>query len=149
MTDASHLPVVGDLSVVTHRTFRDPRGSLVPIEVSTVVPFPIARMFWVFDVPAGHVRGGHAHRLCSQYLLCIRGAIEVFADDGETSATLVLEAGCGLLIPPAIWASERYLTTDTALLVLCDRAYEVEDYIDSKDEVRAFRNGLRQVGQPS
>lgn len=142
MSAQNHLPVVGDLGVVVHRTFSDPRGSLVPIELSSAVPFPIVRLFWVFDVPAGNKRGGHAHRTCSQYLLCIRGAIEVLAHDGEADATFTLEPGAGLLIPPAIWAAERYLTGDTALLVLCDHAYAIGDYIDEHDDLRAFRRSL-------
>lgn len=139
MTRSNRLPVIADMQAVTHRIFSDPRGSLVPVEVAAAVPFPVERLFWVFGVPEGHLRGGHAHRLCAQYLLCVSGALDVSADDGLASATFRLEAGSGLLIPPAIWASERYLTADTTLLVLCSHSYDVDDYIDAKDDLRAFR----------
>ena len=139
MMGPGRLPVIADMKAVAHRIFSDPRGSLVPIEVADAIPFPVARLFWVFGVPEGHLRGGHAHRLCSQYLLCVSGALDVVADDGHASASFKLEAGSGLLVPPAIWASERYLTAGTTLLVLCSHAYDVDDYMDAKDDLRAFR----------
>jgi dTDP-4-dehydrorhamnose 3,5-epimerase-like enzyme len=133
------LATVTDLAVVAHKVFGDARGSLVPVELTGAVPFSVARLFWVFDVPDGGIRGGHAHRMCSQYLVCVKGRIEVETSDGVDTGRHVLEAGHALLLPPAIWALERYVTPDAMLLVLCDRPYEREDYIDRIGELRDFR----------
>ena len=64
------LATVDDLRPVALRTFIDPRGALVPIELAQTIPFTVARFFWIFDVPAGEARGSHAHKLCHQYLVC-------------------------------------------------------------------------------
>ena len=138
-TITSRLATAADLQIKLHRVFTDHRGSLIPLELTNAVPFSIARMFWVFDTPSGGTRGGHAHRRCSQYLVCQRGVVEVTVDDGGARRTLALQTGACLLIPPTIWAEQRYLTPDTILLVLCDRPYEAEDYIEEVAEVRAFR----------
>lgn len=145
-TSTSRPATTADLQVRLHRVFTDHRGSLVPLELANAVPFLIARLFWVFATPAGGTRGGHAHCQCVQYLICQRGAVEVTADDGEAQRTLVLEAGAGLLIPPAIWAEQRYLTPDTMLLVLCNRPYEAEDYIEAVADVKSFREQMRAEG---
>ena len=126
---ARQLPVVASLAVVQHRVFTDPRGSLVPIELTRAVPFQIARLFWVRDVPAGTARGGHAHKLCSQYLICVSGRVGVAASDTVSERSFELAPGEGLLVPPGIFATETYATPDSTLLVLCDRAYETEDYV--------------------
>lgn len=126
-------------SVVRHRTFRDPRGALVPIELASALPFVPVRLFWVHDVPVGQTRGAHAHRVCTQYLLAMAGTVEVAVSDGDETVTFSLASGDGLLIAPGLWASERYTTHDAMLLVLCDRPYEAEDYIHTIEELRAFR----------
>lgn len=117
------------LAVVRHRVFADPRGALVPIELTAAVPFPIARLFWVRDVPNGMSRGGHAHKLCSQYMICVSGRIGVGVSDTVSERAFELEPGHALLVPPGIFATETYATPDSTLLVLCDRAYEVADYV--------------------
>lgn len=141
MTGTSIRP--GDLNAVTlvrHRTFRDSRGALVPIELASALPFIPARLFFVHDVPAGQMRGAHAHKSCFQYLLAVTGVVEVEVSDGVETRLFSLESGDGLLIAPGLWASERYVTEDSVLLVLCDRPYEAEDYIHTLDDLRAFRN---------
>ena len=114
-------------------------GELVVMEALNQVPFRIARVFTV-RAPLDAVRGMHAHRRCAQFLVCVRGAIEVVCDDGNETRTIVLErSDLGLLVPPSIWAQEVYRQEDSVLVVLCDRSYEAEDYIRGYDEFKAFR----------
>ena len=104
-------------------------GELVVIEEGRALPFAALRMFTV-RAPAGALRGKHAHKLCAQFLVCVHGSIEVECDDGEHKATFTLDSGhAGLFVPPGVWASERYLVAGSVLSVLCDRRYEVDDYL--------------------
>jgi UDP-2-acetamido-3-amino-2,3-dideoxy-glucuronate N-acetyltransferase len=137
--DTLPLPRVGDLAVVSHAGYVDARGVLCPIELARVLDFPILRLFWVTRVPTGQERGGHAHRRCSQYLICMTGSIEVTATDGEETVGLMLEPGQAVLLKPGIWAAERYLSEDALLLVLCDQPYDPDDYITDIDTFLSYR----------
>lgn len=128
-----------DLRVDDLPVLRDARGALAVAELDRLVPFAVVRLFYVTDAPAATTRGQHGHYRCSQYLLCQSGRIQIVLNDGEQERSLLLAAGQGLLIPPAIFASETYLDSGTVLLVLCDRPYEKEDYIHSLESLRAFR----------
>jgi len=109
------------------------------MEGLTHVPFVIARVF-VVRACTGGIRGQHAHKICTQLLTCPAGSVEVFCDDGFETATYILDQpDLGLLIPPSIWAQQTYRAPGTVLAVLCDRPYEVEDYIRDYNEFKAYR----------
>lgn len=119
-------------------------GELVVVEEGKALPYAAARVFTV-RAGEGAVRGRHAHKQCSQFMLCVHGAIEVECDDGASKKTFVLDAGNkGLMVPPSIWATETYKTAGAVLTVLCDRPYEAEDYIRDYDEFVAYRRGSRE-----
>lgn len=132
------LPRVSELSVVSHATYVDDRGALCPIELEQVVGFPVVRMFWVSRVPDGQERGGHAHKKCSQYLICLEGSVEVSVSDGTETAEIRLDQGQALLVQPGLWASERY-SKGALLLVLCDQLYDTKDYIVDLDAFLTYR----------
>lgn len=113
----------------------DDRGLLVVAEAGKEVPFNIARIFAITGVEHGNVRGGHAHKKLSQMLICISGMVEVTVDDGKERNAITLDHPTkALLVPPGIWAEQTYSSSDTILLVLCDRVYEEEDYIRNYQE---------------
>lgn len=113
-------------------------GDLAVLEQAHL-PFPIVRLFFV-RAAAGARRGMHAHRRCSQFMMCVSGAIEVTCDDGEAKRTLVLDQpNLGVLVPPSIWATETYREAGSVLAVACDRPYEEDDYIRDYDEFRRYR----------
>jgi hypothetical protein len=136
------LPTVNDLDVKVFQHFKDRRGVLVPVELSQTVPFPVVRLFWVFDVPPSASRGAHAHKTCHQYYICISGSVQVEAYDGEASRTVTLAAGNGLHVPPAIFTTERFNIPGSILLVLCDRPYEIDEYLVNHEALTAFRLDL-------
>ena len=105
-------------------------GDLVVVEGhSDNVPFSIARIFNV-RADKGSTRGRHAHRECTQLLICTNGTVEVTCDDGKQTSTYILdEANHGLLIEPGIWAEQKYIKENTVLTVLCDFLYDEGDYI--------------------
>jgi dTDP-4-dehydrorhamnose 3,5-epimerase-like enzyme len=104
-------------------------GTLGVYETGKSVPFKISRVFTV-TAKKDEVRGHHAHKECSQLLVCVSGVIKVICDDGINITEYKLQnMGHGLLIPPGLWAYEEYLEDDTVVMVLCDHGYEESDYI--------------------
>jgi WxcM-like, C-terminal. len=87
----------------------------------------------------GDIRGDHAHKQCSQLLVCVSGQIRVVCDDGLVETYHLLDSmNCGLLVPPCIWAKEEYVTDGAVLMVLCDRNYEEDDYIRDYNDFKKF-----------
>ena len=114
-------------------------GDLVVVEgENNVIPFSIKRVFNV-RAQKGNIRGRHAHRHCSQLLICTNGAVEVRCDDTRTTEICVLDKpNFGLLIPSGIWAHQKYIEDNTTLTVLCDRPYEEADYIRNYEDFKLF-----------
>jgi dTDP-4-dehydrorhamnose 3,5-epimerase-like enzyme len=109
-------------------------GEEVVAEAATGVPFAIARLF-VLRAPRGAARGKHAHRLCSQFMICVHGAVNVVVDDGTERKTFLLDRGNrALLVPPMIWNTVVFETDQSVVAVLCDRVYEAEDYVSDYGE---------------
>jgi dTDP-4-dehydrorhamnose 3,5-epimerase-like enzyme len=120
---------------------RDDRGSLVAAEVGGQVPFEPKRVFLVFDVPGTEVRGEHAHRRCHQFLICLRGSVNLIADDGESREEFVLDSNrIGLHLPPMTWGIQHAYSADAVLMVLASDPYDPDDYIREYDE---FLEALR------
>jgi hypothetical protein len=115
------------------KLFEEDRGSLGVIEIANYAPFAPVRIFWISDVAPGKTRGGHAHKACSQFFVCIRGKIQVDAFDGTLSQNFVLGRGDFLNLVPGIFATETFMDEGSILLVLCDRLYEQDDYIYDRD----------------
>jgi len=114
-------------------------GELIVMEGQNHVPFTITRVFVVQGL-SGVIRGQHAHKACTQFMICPLGSVEVHCDDGCKTATHILDQPhIGLLVPPSIWAQQTYLAPHSVLTVLCDRPYEPEDYIRNYDEFKNYR----------
>ena len=114
--------------------FKEDNGELSVFEQNPkTIPFQIKRIFNV-RADKGSIRGQHAHRLCSQMLICSNGSVEVFCDDSSNQEVFLLDnPNYGLLVPPGIWAEQRYIKDNTTMTVICDRPYEAEDYISDYD----------------
>jgi dTDP-4-dehydrorhamnose 3,5-epimerase-like enzyme len=133
------LSRVSDVRSIDLPVHREDDGELVVAEAATGVPFAIARMF-TLRAQAGTERGKHAHRLCSQLMLCVQGEINIVCDDGIEQRTFSLDRGnLALLVPPTIWNTVVFTKNDSVLVVLCDRPYEEQDYIRDYLEFLAFR----------
>lgn len=118
----------------------DDRGLLAALQYPEVLPFLPVRTFIVTRSPAGTERGGHAHRSCHQVLIATAGSVEVeYDDEAGTQSMLLDDAKTALHIPPLVWAKQTYLTEGASLVVLASHAYDVNDYIDARDEARHLR----------
>jgi dTDP-4-dehydrorhamnose 3,5-epimerase-like enzyme len=118
--------------------YQENHGDLVVAEGRNI-PFKINRVFNVRQ-KKGDLRGKHAHRLCIQLLICANGALEVKCSDTKISETYVLDKpSVGLIIPPGVWADQKYLEDNTILTVLCDQPFDESDYIRSYEEFILFK----------
>ena len=131
------------LTTINVPTHSDKNGNLCVFEGGKYVPFDICRVFTVC-AKVGNIRGDHAHKRCTQLLVCVSGEIRVTCDDGLVVTEHLLDTmATGLLVPPGIWMKEEYMVDDTVLMVLCDRSYEDEDYIRNYLNFKSFLESNR------
>jgi hypothetical protein len=114
-----------ELPVVAH-----PLGNLASAEIERDIPFPIARAYFVHDIPAGAARGGHAHRELEQVLFCLHGGLRMSVDDGAERREFNLDRPeIGLYLPPMTWRDIDRFEEGTVYLVLASAPYDERDYI--------------------
>ena len=139
---AAAMPTVGVCSTrvrgVTLHNLRqvvDMRGSLSVAELGQDVPFEARRYFLVYDVPSIEIRGEHAHLLCAQFLVAVKGRVHVVADDGDCREEFVLsQPSQGLFLPPMTWGLQYCYSPDAVLLVLASEHYDADDYVRDYDD---------------
>lgn len=121
---------------------------LTIFERGASLPIPIARVFTVASDQPGTAGGGHAHRWCSQILVCLQGEIEFVGRDHEGGEVrhLLTQSQQGVLMPPTIWGEQYYRSTPALLMVFCDYPFAAEDYIRDFDSFRAHRQALAAGG---
>jgi glyoxylate utilization-related uncharacterized protein len=107
----------------------DPRGNLTFIEGSRQVPFDIKRVYYLYDVPGGAERGGHAHKNLQQLLIAISGSFDVSVDDGLEQKRFHLNRSYfGLYLPPMTWRELNNFSSGSVCLVLASAPYDEADY---------------------
>lgn len=118
-------------------------GNLSPLYGGVHVPFEIKRVFYLYDVPGGAERGGHAHRVLQQLIVAASGAFEVMLDDGQSQRTVLLDRSYyGLYVPKMIWTQVTGFCTGAICLVFASLAYDESDYIrDHPEFVETVRGG--------
>ena len=132
---------VYNCDLITLSKIHDRKGNLTSIENTVEIPFDVKRVFYLYDIPGGESRGGHAHNECHQFLVAASGAFEVLLNDGRTQRTISLNRpNVGLHIPPGIWASEINFSSGAICLVLASHTYNEEDYIRDYNEYLKYIN---------
>ncbi|MCD8305488.1 MAG: FdtA/QdtA family cupin domain-containing protein [Prevotella sp.] len=118
----------------------DPRGNLTAAEGMKSIPFNVKRVYWVYDVPGGECRGGHAHKDCLEFLVAVSGSFNVTLDDGTSKKTYLLNHPYqGLLIDKNTWRTLEDFSSGAVCLVLAS------DYFDEDDYIRDYEEFLRCV----
>ena len=108
----------------------DHRGNLSFIESEIHIPFSIKRAYWIYDVPGGHERGGHAFKQQEEFIIALSGSFDVFTDDGKNKQVFTLNRSYyGLFIPSGIWRQMNNFSTNSLALVLSSTNYSDTDYI--------------------
>lgn len=123
--------------------FLDTRGNLSFAEQKNQIPFEIKRTYWIYDVPGGEDRGGHAFRENQEVVIALSGAFDVVVDDGDQKKTFCLNRSYyGLYIPQGLWRTMENFSTNSFALEFGSVAYSADDYIREYDEfLRLKKNG--------
>ena len=125
----------GDAVLKRLKFVEDLRGNLSVGEFPSDIPFDPKRYFLIFDVPNQEVRGSHAHKQCEQFLICVKGSVNVMVDDGQVRSEVILDSpDLGVYIPPLVWGTQYRYSEDATLLVFASHPYDDEDYIRSYSE---------------
>ena len=114
---------------------RDERGSLTFIEGSRHIPFQIQRVYYLYDVPGGETRAGHAHKALHQVLIAVSGSFDVIVDNARERARVRLSrSNRGLHVPPGIWREIEDFSSGAVCLAMASLAYDEQDYIRDYQE---------------
>ena len=135
---------IADLRVLHLRQHARADGVLtvIPDDGPEGLGIPVRRVFTVTDVPAGGRRGDHAHRYCTQVVVCLRGQVSIRIDDGRDFTRVDLtSADQALSIPPGLWNQLTFAGPDTVIAVFCDQPYSEEDYMRDRSAYKAYKRG--------
>lgn len=126
---------VEGVTIHTLANVHDLRGNLSVGEFERDLPFIPKRYFLVFDVPSVKVRGQHSHRVCKQFLICVKGRCSVMVDDGKIRQEYLLDRpNLGIYIPPMVWGVQYNYSPDAVIIVFASEFYDELDYIRCYDE---------------
>ncbi|MBP6038934.1 MAG: WxcM-like domain-containing protein [Flavobacterium sp.] len=127
-----------EIKLINIPKIEDPRGNLSVIE-HEVVPFDIKRVYYLYDVPAGAERGGHAHKKLQQFLVALSGSFDVLLNDGKVEKTVTLNKPFeGLLITNGIWRELKNFSSGAVCLVVASEVFEEADYIRDFEDFLAL-----------
>lgn len=131
---------VSEAKIIEIPKIEDRRGNLSVVEEFNQVPFKISRAYWVYDVPGGESRGGHAHKELLQLVIALSGSFTVTLDDGTERRTFLLNHPYqGLVIEKGVWSSLEDFSSGAVSLVLASDVYDADDYIYDYDEFLKYR----------
>ena len=123
--------------------FLDSRGNLSFIEQETHIPFKIKRTYWLYDVPGGECRGGHAYRENQEFIVALSGSFDVVLDDGQNKRVYTLNRSYyGLYVPKGLWREMENFSTNSLALVLSSTEYDANDYIRDYDEFLRMKKNV-------
>lgn len=129
------MATINDIKVIELPRINDPRGNLSFAQNNTQIPFEIKRTYWLYDVPGGEYRGGHAYRDTEELVIAMSGSFDVIVDDGQTMQKFTLNRSYyGLYIPKGMWREMENFSTNSLALEFASTAYNPEDYVRDYDE---------------
>ena len=124
--------------------FESGRGSLTVIDTKEQIPFEIGRVFYIYDVPEGAERGGHAHKCSHEVVVPVAGSFHVEVTDGCVRQTFFLDrADVGLYLPPLCWREIRHFTDGAICLALASGVYDVSEYLQTFDDFLKAKGGAK------
>ena len=129
------MSILNECRLIDLPRINDPRGNLTFVEGQRHVPFEIKRVFYLYDVPGGETRAGHALRTCEQFIVAMSGCFDVIADDGRARSRFQLNRSYfGLYLPPRIWRELENFSSGSVCLVLASEPYAESGYYRDYDE---------------
>lgn len=129
-----------DCRIIELPKINEPRGNLSFVESNNHIPFSIERVYYVYDVPGGADRGGHAHKGLHQLIIAMSGSFDITLDDGKNKKKFHLARSYyGLYVCPMIWREMDNFSSNSVLMVLASNKYTEEDYYRDYDEFMRAR----------
>ena len=130
---------MNDLKMINLPQFLDRRGNLSFIEEENHIPFKIKRTYWIYDVPGGEARGGHAYRENEEFIVALSGSFDVVLDDGKERSVYSLNRSYyGLYVPKGYWREITNFSTNSLALVLASKQYDESDYIRDYQQFKSY-----------
>jgi dTDP-4-dehydrorhamnose 3,5-epimerase-like enzyme len=131
--------MMNDLKMINLPQFLDRRGNLSFIEEENHIPFKIKRTYWIYDVPGGEARGGHAYRENEEFIVALSGSFDVILDDGKERNVYSLNRSYyGLYVPKGYWREITNFSTNSLALVLASKQYDESDYIRDYQQFKSY-----------
>ena len=138
------ISTLSDIQMLELPSFVDDRGSLTVINEKVDIPISFSRVFFTYNTKINTSRGSHAHKTCSQFLMCPYGSFDVEVTDGVESKTFKMEnPSIGLFIPPLIWSTQRNYSIGAVCLVLASEKYDSSEYLRNFDKFKELRAELK------
>jgi len=132
---------LNDIHIIDFPVIEDARGNLAFIQEG-IVPYAFKRVYYLYDVPSGAERGGHAHIAQKQILIALSGSFDVILDDGAQKKTYTLNRpNKGLFVIEGLWRELQNFSSGAVCLVIAEDVYNEGDYIREYDEFLAFKKG--------
>ena len=137
---------MSDCRIITLPKIGDERGNLSIIEQEKQIPFVVKRVHWIYDVPGGLDRGGHAFKETEEFIVALSGSFDVLVDDGNIKMTYPLNRSYfGLYVPKGMWRTMTNFSTNSLALVLSSTEYDENDYVSDYEEYKAWRKDTANV----
>lgn len=137
------ISLITDVKLITLPKIEDPRGNLSFIEEEKHVPFQIERTYWIYDVPGGQVRGGHAFIEQHEFIVALSGSFDILIDDGKNQKIFSLNRSYyGLYIPHGLWRQMQNFSTNSLAIVMSSTKYSPNDYIRDYNNFLSIKNQI-------
>lgn len=132
---------IEDVKLIELPKFMDPRGNLSFVEQNNHIPFEICRTYWIYDVPGGEDRGGHAYKQTDEFIIAIAGAFDVTVDDGRQKRTFTLNRSYyGLYVPKGLWRTMENFSTASLALEFANTKYDPCDYVMDYEQFKIMKS---------
>jgi hypothetical protein len=132
--------IISDVKRIELNRITDHNGSISVVQNSLDIPFDVKRIYYLYDIPSGSERGGHAHKFLQQLIIAASGSFDIILDDGKQKTTINLNRpNIGLLLPPGLWRELNNFSSGSICLVLASHEYDEQDYLRDYNEFLVFK----------
>lgn len=138
--DKARLNTINNCSLLEFPKLNSGKGVITAVNNLKEIPFEIKRVYYLFDIPDGEIRGGHAHRNLHQIILAVSGSFDITLDDGTNKSSINLsKPNKALYLPPGLWRDLDNFSAGSICLVLASQEYSEEDYIRDYYQFKKFK----------